>query len=403
MSVNENFTFTSSQKKGIFAVLILLLVVIGVTFSVREFGNKEVENPNLEEPYFTSPVYKKQTPNRLDINLADSAQLVKLEGIGPVLASRIINYRNSKGGFNSVNEVARVYGLPNETFQHISSSLFVNAVTAPVQPSPSESPSFVRKPQRQNNIEMVLDINIASADDFEKLPGIGPVLSKRIVKYRESLKGFESVNELYKVYNLDKKVVDENKEYLIVNERTLSDIREIQVPRSIDPNTSKLIAANEQKTSLNALLLDGGMRSENNTKLEDLIVNINTADSATLTALPGIGHIYATRIIKYRKIIGFYHSVENLNEVYGIPDDVVENLKQFTTVGDINQFNNTRRDLNTATPVRLKKYPGIDLELANRINHKRAQLGRFDTWTEVEEINGITPEVLETLKSYFVI
>lgn len=62
------------------------------------------------------------------------------------------------------------------------------------------------------------------------------------------------------------------------------------------------------------------------------LVNLNTADSAELVALPGIGAKLAHRILEYRKEIGHYTSADQLMEVYRFPDSTFRRLKQLITV-----------------------------------------------------------------------
>jgi len=50
-------------------------------------------------------------------------------------------------------------------------------------------------------------------------------------------------------------------------------------------------------------------------------LDLNTCDSASLEALPGIGPILAARIIRFRKLIGGYASIGQLREVYGLPEE----------------------------------------------------------------------------------
>ena len=54
----------------------------------------------------------------------------------------------------------------------------------------------------------LVDLNQASAAEWADLPGIGPVLSRRIVKFREALGGFASLNQLHHVYGLDSAVIE---------------------------------------------------------------------------------------------------------------------------------------------------------------------------------------------------
>ena len=67
-------------------------------------------------------------------------------------------------------------------------------------------------------------------------------------------------------------------------------------------------------------------------KKEAQPVNINTADSIELEKLPGIGFKLAARIIKYRKMLGGYIKVEQLKEVYGIPEETYEKIKSICIV-----------------------------------------------------------------------
>lgn len=47
------------------------------------------------------------------------------------------------------------------------------------------------------------NLNTASASDLLPIHGIGPVLSKRIIKYRDAIGGYTNKDQLYKVYGLD--------------------------------------------------------------------------------------------------------------------------------------------------------------------------------------------------------
>ncbi len=65
--------------------------------------------PRVGEP--APPVEAASTGTPVNINTADAKKLQELPGIGPKLAGEIITYRESRGGFKSVDELQRVKGI----------------------------------------------------------------------------------------------------------------------------------------------------------------------------------------------------------------------------------------------------------------------------------------------------
>jgi competence protein ComEA len=56
-------------------------------------------------------------------------------------------------------------------------------------------------------------------------------------------------------------------------------------------------------------------------------INVNTASTAELDKLPGIGAVLSQRIVEYRAKIGPYKSVEDLRKIPGITNAVIEKIK----------------------------------------------------------------------------
>ena len=54
-----------------------------------------------------------------------------------------------------------------------------------------------------------IDINQAGPDELSLLPGVGPVLARRIVENRQRLGPFESLEELTRVYGIGEKTIEQ--------------------------------------------------------------------------------------------------------------------------------------------------------------------------------------------------
>lgn len=66
---------------------------------------------------------------KIDINRATSEQLQTLERIGPVLAQRIILYREKNGAFKSIDELLQVEGIGPKTFEKIKTNICISDST----------------------------------------------------------------------------------------------------------------------------------------------------------------------------------------------------------------------------------------------------------------------------------
>ena len=60
---------------------------------------------------------------------------------------------------------------------------------------------------------------------------------------------------------------------------------------------------------------------------ESITVNLNTADTSQLKQLKGIGSKLSNRIIKYRNKLGGFHSIEQLQEVWGLQTHTFHDIK----------------------------------------------------------------------------
>ncbi len=59
------------------------------------------------------------TGGKININTADATELQQLNGVGPATAQKIIDYRNSNGRFQSIEDLKNVSGIGDKTFEKL--------------------------------------------------------------------------------------------------------------------------------------------------------------------------------------------------------------------------------------------------------------------------------------------
>lgn len=69
-----------------------------------------------------------------------------------------------------------------------------------------------------NKTEIILDLNTSKKEDLLKIKGIGEKISDRIIKFRDKLGGFVSLNQLDSIYGIDKKNIENIKKKLKILE-----------------------------------------------------------------------------------------------------------------------------------------------------------------------------------------
>ena len=115
------------KKGGIPALLLIAAMFVGFTAGMlcgRHFADVPVTVNPIKTEYITPSAGAGQqnsvsTAGKVNINTASSVVLETLPGIGPVLADRIIAYRNENGLFSSIEELSKVEGIGSKTLLEI--------------------------------------------------------------------------------------------------------------------------------------------------------------------------------------------------------------------------------------------------------------------------------------------
>ncbi len=134
----------------------------------KELHQKTTEKQSEEK------TVKEELAVALEINVADTAALVKVRGIGKTYAKRIVGYRNVLGGYYSVEQLREVYGMRDENFEKIKHSLTADG-------------TLIRK----------IKINNAGVDYLKSHPYIGSFQrAKAIYEYRRKLGKLKNIEQL---------------------------------------------------------------------------------------------------------------------------------------------------------------------------------------------------------------
>lgn len=126
-------------------------------------------------------------------------------------------------------------------------------------------------------------------------------------------------------------------------------------------------------------------------------LNINTADSAALVAVDGIGAYSAQKILAYRQALGGFVSLRQLSEIKGLR---AENLEQLIQVARIDSTKVRKIDINRASIKTMVAHPYIVYSQAVAIDDWRRERGRIDSLANLSFLEEFTPSDVERLQPY---
>ncbi len=176
--------------------------------SVRTDSLRRAERfSHTYEPYAVSERKPETFP--FDPNTADSTELLRL-GLTPWQVRNIYKYRARGGRYHRPEDFARLYGLSVETYDRLRPHIRIAerfrlvadvrpGDTALVRPDAPRYPAKVKSGTR-------LELNAADTASLRTIPGIGPALARRIVRYREALGGYARLEQLAEVEGLPEDV-----------------------------------------------------------------------------------------------------------------------------------------------------------------------------------------------------
>jgi len=181
----------------------------------------------------------------------------------------------SKRGLRSAEDLQKIFVLPKELFELIEDSLYF-----PEHKYESNSSSFERE---KSNSDLVVDLNSATNDTLERIPGIGPYFAKKIIEYRQKLGGFVGKEQLLEIWKFDEQKYNSVADFVVLGDAPLTKI------------------------------------------------NINTASMEVLFDHPYISYSVANSIVKMR-IHRHYNTIEEIKKSVLIDEELFRKLKPYLEV-----------------------------------------------------------------------
>lgn len=204
----SHFWYNKRQRNGI---LILTGLILGLQtllyFSEELFAPEHaaVDLGRLERMnrQLDSILESREGPRKPRIYPFNPNYLTDLKGyllgMTPSEIDRLLAFREKGRFIRSSSEFQEVTGISDSLLLSIEPHFRFPAFK-------SRNRFEKRKPTRETVQKM--DLNRATEEDLQEIYGVGKVLSRRIVAYRRSLKGYSLKEQLYEVYNLPDETVD---------------------------------------------------------------------------------------------------------------------------------------------------------------------------------------------------
>lgn len=297
------FGFNRVEQYGFLVFTFLILIVLFVPYVLKYFGNDMT--PSYELVYFeeskgdhdyasldytkSSKHYSKSNGDyaakkrnieyfNFDPNHLNEDSWSKL-GFSPKQIKVIMNYQAKGGKFYKKEDLAKIYVISDADYKRIEP--YINIETKKVNSiaNSSEKTNTYKTSYEKKNI--IIDLNSADTIQLQSLYGIGPAFAKRIVKYRDALGGFYSIDQLTEVYGLP--------------------------PETFEIIKPKLVL---QMTSL--------------TK-----ININLLNANELSKHPYISRKQAQTIVNYRSQHGVFKNLESLSEIQSLDKEFLRKIGKY--------------------------------------------------------------------------
>lgn len=303
-------------------------------------------------------------------NNARIEDLLRL-GLSPRVATTLVHFREKGGRFFKKEDLKKIYGIKESDYERLVDYIELENGGGFSPKSYGYTPQYNASKETQRPIELKsFDPNKATEDELLGL-GLDVKTVKVLLKYREKGGRFRTKEDLRKVYNL-------------------SDIDFLRISSYVQiPENQTITKGYLESTPNNEALKKGGNTVE-------VPVDLNRATVEELVQLRGIGRTFALRIIEHRERLGGFTSLNQLKEVYGLPDSTLHSITPFLR---LISSPHRKIKINTAT-IEDFTHPYLIRKQAEVIIRYRVNHGAFRNMEDVKKVGVLSDNVAEKLKPY---
>ncbi|MBU6324090.1 MAG: helix-hairpin-helix domain-containing protein [Bacteroidetes bacterium] len=263
-------------------------------------------------------------------------------------------------------------GILHQTIPPPALNLVLHGDEADSAQSPATDPQADyddAAPPKQRTFHM-FDPNTAGAEELLGL-GFNRRCVRSMLRYREKGGVFRKKEDLFRIWGIDSNLVKDLLPYIREHQSSIEQRYPGQVSDFKPPKQSKP---------------------------EPFRVDVNSADSFTLQRLPGIGPKLAARIVAYREKLGGFHSLTQMNEVFGLNQETLNRLNE-DGLWYLGRGVYRKIMVNRADAINLR-HPYISRKQAGILEAYRKQHGLFSDSSAMFGILSFSAEELRRLFPY---
>ena len=173
----EYFNYSKHERRGIFALLTIILVLVFYNMMIPKLDNapdsEHLEYREKIDSFLAMQQEYERSEKNIEINTADTTDLIKLPGIGPYYAGRIIKYRELLGGYYRKEQLLEVYGMDSARYLGYQQFILIDT-------------SKIRK----------ININMVEFKALLRHPYFDYEMVKEIFNYKRKVKQIRTASEL---------------------------------------------------------------------------------------------------------------------------------------------------------------------------------------------------------------